>query len=76
MCTPILDRSDRKFARSLRRLTREYLSGYGSVTDLRPYLREAAIHLEKELDYHVQENGLSEPRNARRLIARWQTFNQ
>lgn len=75
VCSPILDRSDRRFARSLRRIAREYLNGYGKTEDLRPFLADAAHHMRHELDYHVRENGLSEPKNARRLVEKWERLN-
>jgi aminoglycoside phosphotransferase (APT) family kinase protein len=76
LCTPLLSREDKKFSRSLRRIARAYLEGYGNVEDLRPFLREAAGNMVRELDYHVSENGFAESKNARRMISRWFSFNR
>jgi aminoglycoside phosphotransferase (APT) family kinase protein len=76
ICTPLLSREDRVFARKLRRTARNYLIGYGETTDLKRHIREATKHLADELDFHVRENGLVEPTHARRMIAKWYRFNQ
>ena len=76
ICTPLIDRSDRKFARTLRRIARAYLAGYGPTEDLIPFIREATVSMEHELDFHINERGLSEPNNSRRILAKWLAFNQ
>ena len=76
ICTPIISREDKQFARTLRRIARHFLIGYGDTTDLKRYCREAANDLEHELDYHIRENGLYPPKHARRIISRWRHFNQ
>jgi Ser/Thr protein kinase RdoA (MazF antagonist) len=75
ICSPILDRQDPVLKRTLRRIARWYLEGYGEIGDLKPSIRAAAEDLERELDYHIQENNLPEPPKARRMIQRWLKFN-
>ncbi len=75
ICTPIVDRSDRVFARKLRRIARAYLDGYGSVLGLREAIIRATTAMFDELDYHIRENGLAEPKDARRRLQRWSEFN-
>ena len=40
VCTPLVSREDRNFARTLRRIARHYLNGYGDVAGLRPHILE------------------------------------
>ena len=75
VCTPLVSREDRNFARTLRRIARHYLNGYGDVGGLRSHILEATKHLEEELEYHIRENGMVAPVHARRIIARWKKFN-
>lgn len=75
LCTPLLDRSEKDFARMTRRFTREYLTGYGESKGLKPFIQAETDWLIQELDHHISQNGLIEPPQARRLIARWKSFN-
>lgn len=75
ICSPVIERKDPVFNRTLRKIARAYLNGYGEIGDLKPYLRTAVQEMEQELDYHVRENNLTEPPKARRMLQRWLRFN-
>lgn len=73
--SPLVDHEDRELSKRLRRMARAFLTGYGSAPFLKPFVSEAATWMTRELDHHIQDNGLEEPKGARRRLAHWHGLN-